>query len=1208
MYNKLLDNQIQKHFGTIDQVPENYLALFADISKSYDDHENDIDTAESPVTRPSNVLIELNNRLSRENDDLYKTNKELKNVLENIEEILYSVDMVSLKILHISAACEKVYGYTQAEFLTDRDLWQNVVFPEDIDMVHNHFTELYMGKQITGQYRILHKDGSMRWLESKIIPSLDESGQLIRLDGVTNDISGRKRAEDKIKESELRYRTLIEQATDAICIADATLKFTDMNPYACEVLGYTKEEALQLSMMEVLFEEDLETNPFKFDRVKSNGVIRNERRLKRKDGTTIVMELSTTLMEGGGFIVFGHDISERKRSEEVLRESEKHLRQIIDLVPHFIFAKDAGGKFVLANEAVANAYGFKAEDLIGKSDADFNPHDEEVEHFRQEDIKAILSGNIKYNIEETITDADGKIRVLSTTKIPYTSAGLDTPGVLGVSVDISEHKNAERVLKESEGQLTVAAQIAKLGYWEFDVALNQFKFNDQFYSIFKTTAEEMGGYTMSSELYAELFVHPDDLLLVTRAAAEAIKSPSPNYSNQIEHRIKYANGGIGYMASRFFSAKDISGRTVKIVGAIQDISERKNAETILKQSEGRLAIAAGIAKLGYWEYDVLSDLFTFNDQFYAIFRTTTLQVGGTRLSAARYAELFVHPDDQHVVSGEVGEAISSPDPHFSHQIEHRIIYSDGEIGYVSVHFYVVKDDNGRTIKTFGVNQDITERKKTEEALSNNELRFRTLAGSAPVGIFQTNTEGKTIYVNERFLEYTGLTFEESMGDSWMQAIHPADRAMVLKGWDESLKQETDPSAEYRLLDKKGNIKWVIGQAVRIFNKSGLRSGYIGTMSDITERKLAIESLQQSETKYRKIVETAQEGIWLIDEKDNTTFVNKKMCEIVGYAAEELMGEKIYHFMGDESRKKAFQQIERRKQGLSEIHDSLFVSKDGKDVWVNISTNPVTDDKGIYKGALAMITDISLRKQQEELLRISEANLALKNKELEHTNKELEHFAYIASHDLQEPLRTTSSFVKLLQQQYKGKMDEKADKYLHYIVDSSDRMKVLITDLLDYSRIGSKRELQLVDCNTMLNELMQDLGAVLKETGAKMCVDRLPVISGYKTEIKQLFQNLIVNAIKFRKKDTTPQVSIWAVKDHTHWTFVVRDNGIGIEKDHTDRIFVIFQRLHTRNEYEGSGIGLAHCKKIVDLHGGKIWVESIPGEGATFHFNIPLINT
>lgn len=226
-----------------------------------------------------------------------------------------------------------------------------------------------------------------------------------------------------------------------------------------------------------------------------------------------------------------------------------------------------------------------------------------------------------------------------------------------------------------------------------------------------------------------------------------------------------------------------------------------------------------------------------------------------------------------------------------------------------------------------------------------------------------------------------------------------------------------------------------------------------------------------------------------------------------------------------------------------------------------------------------------------------------NKELERKNKELEQFAYVASHDMQEPLRTTSSFVELLQKQYKGKLDEKADQYLSYVVQSSDRMKVLIKDLLDYSRIGRKQELEEVDCNKVMSDVLADLTVAIQESGAKIRVESLPVVCGYGTELKLLFQNLVTNAIKFRKKDTAPVIAISVKKEEDSFEFIFRDNGIGMDEKHSERVFIIFQRLHNRNEYAGSGIGLAHCKKIVELHGGKIWFRSNLGEGTEFHFTI-----
>jgi signal transduction histidine kinase/ligand-binding sensor domain-containing protein len=272
--------------------------------------------------------------------------------------------------------------------------------------------------------------------------------------------------------------------------------------------------------------------------------------------------------------------------------------------------------------------------------------------------------------------------------------------------------------------------------------------------------------------------------------------------------------------------------------------------------------------------------------------------------------------------------------------------------------------------------------------------------------------------------------------------------------------------------------------------------------------------------------------------------------------------------------------------------------------------------GVYRIRIkaAKVQQIKLQRKVDEqtqqlLLSAKEEQRARKeaevaNRELKVKNKELEQFAYVASHDLQEPLRTTAGFVELFQKQYGGRMDARADKYLRYIVEASDRMKTLIKDLLDFSRIGSDKSFKKIDCNTVLADVLADISAAIQESAAVIHYENLPVIFGHSTEIKLLFQNLLINAIKFRRENIKLKITVAVQKKVGCWQFSVSDNGIGIEKQYTERIFDIFQRLHTRVEFDGSGIGLSHCKKIVELHNGKIWVESVPGEGSTFHFILP----
>jgi signal transduction histidine kinase len=239
------------------------------------------------------------------------------------------------------------------------------------------------------------------------------------------------------------------------------------------------------------------------------------------------------------------------------------------------------------------------------------------------------------------------------------------------------------------------------------------------------------------------------------------------------------------------------------------------------------------------------------------------------------------------------------------------------------------------------------------------------------------------------------------------------------------------------------------------------------------------------------------------------------------------------------------------------------------------------------------------------LETTNKELQLRSSELMRSNLELEQFAYIASHDLQEPLRTISNFVGLFKKQFiENKFDNNSSQYLEYILGATERMQTLIVDLLSYSRIGHYKNLYSVDCNQVVQEVLNDFDSLIKSSGAKIEIEKLPLVNAHYSEIKSLFQNLISNAIKFRKKNAQPTIRISSKEEDKDWLFAVQDDGIGINELYRDKLFKIFQRLHSQNEFSGTGIGLAQCKKIVELLGGKIWVDSKPGKGSIFYFTIP----
>jgi PAS domain S-box-containing protein len=367
---------------------------------------------------------------------------------------------------------------------------------------------------------------------------------------------------------------------------------------------------------------------------------------------------------------------------------------------------------------------------------------------------------------------------------------------------------------------------------------------------------------------------------------------------------------------------------------------------------------------------------------------------------------------------------------------------------------------------------------------------------------------------------------------------------------------------------------------------------LASIIDITERKKA-------EERFRLVVESAPNAMILVNHDGIITLVNKQTELLFGYQRTELVGNKLemlipQRFSGHHPghRENFFLKPQTRSMGAG--RDLFAKRKDGTEIQVEIGLNPIETAEGHM--VLASIIDITERKLQEITLK--------KQVELETKNKELEQFAYVASHDLQEPLRTVSNYMQLFKEDYSERLDEQAFRYIHAVNNATSRMSMLIKALLEFSRLGSNRKLVSVDCSELVKDVLSDLQKFIKTSGAVITVAKLPTINVYETEIRQVFQNLITNAIKFCEKGTVPEVNIYVEKLADKWQFSVKDNGIGISVSHYKRIFEIFQRLHTTAEYEGNGIGLANCKKIVELHQGEIWVESSSGNGSEFFFTIP----
>ena len=372
----------------------------------------------------------------------------------------------------------------------------------------------------------------------------------------------------------------------------------------------------------------------------------------------------------------------------------------------------------------------------------------------------------------------------------------------------------------------------------------------------------------------------------------------------------------------------------------------------------------------------------------------------------------------------------------------------------------------------------------------------------------------------------------------------------------------------------------------------------GVVRDITEHKLADRALRDSEERLRTLTRLSPAMIFHANPDGECVYVNERWTEITGLPMELALGLGWMEGVYGPDREECDARWNETIDGLApwtEV-ELRFQHVDGKLTWLLGQVEAEKSEGGEVISYVGSLIDITELKEAEEALRQYAEDLA-------RSNSDLQQFAYVASHDLQEPLRMVSSYTQLLARRYKDRLDADADEFIGYAVDGAARMQTLINDLLDYSRLGTPEgSFEAVDCNGLLDQVVADLRPNTEGSGGEISYADLPTVNADRPQLAQVFQNLIGNAIKFRGEEP-PSIQVSAGRLDGAWVFSVSDNGIGIEPEYADRIFVIFQRLVTREQYPGTGIGLAICKKIVENHGGRIWFESEPGKGTTFFFSL-----
>jgi PAS domain S-box-containing protein len=460
-------------------------------------------------------------------------------------------------------------------------------------------------------------------------------------------------------------------------------------------------------------------------------------------------------------------------------------------------------------------------------------------------------------------------------------------------------------------------------------------------------------------------------------------------------------------------------------------------------------------------------------------------------------------------------------------------------------------------------------------------------------IWSVDTDLKLITSNKAFDETTrkqGKSLKK--GDDILDSSYPPEELARWVGYYlRALSGETFAIAEYY---KVPHDTWTEVSFYPILNEHQV----VGTACharDITEKKKDAERLLSAYQENISILESITDGFFTLDKNWIVTYWNKEAERMLYQPRESIVGKNIWETYSETIPLKFYSEAHRSMQDQVAVKFEEFFSP--LNLWIEASVYPTAHRLSIF------FRDITVRREHE--IAISDLNEQLNKRaeELIASNAELEQFAYVASHDLQEPLRMVSSFLQLLEKKYKSQLDETATLYINYAVDGAERMKRLILDLLEYSRVGTNTdELVETDFNEVLQQVVETFTTKIAANDAQIKTHPLPVAKASKMQMTQLLQNLVSNSFKYNTSPM-PQIEIGCDDNGDTWQFFVKDNGIGIDKKFFDKIFVIFQRLHNKSRFSGTGIGLAICKKIVERHGGSIWVQSMPGEGATFFFTI-----
>ncbi len=847
--------------------------------------------------------------------------------------------------------------------------------------------------------------------------------------------------------------------------------------------------------------------------------------------------------------------------------------------------------------------------------ASFN-HPEDRERVKQIMIDSIKN-NSAYDFTYRIILKGGRQKTLHAKGEILTDEVGKPYRLFGTLQDITERHQLVEQLQQSERLYKQAEHLAHIGSWKWTIGSDEIIWSDELYRIYDLDPQSQ---RITLDLFKS-FVHPEDRQNIEAGLTKIIHEQEQDFT----FRIITSKGRHKTLRSLAKLQQNEDGQGTIIFGTEQDITERQELIEQLQEQEDLYKQAESMAHIGNWKWDIKNNSVYWSDELYRIYG---IEPQSEEITYESY-QTFIHPEDRSKVLQTVGEAVEKNKNYF---FQHRIIQRNGSERVIHANGKVVTDANGHAIWIVGVSQDITERQQLIDRLVQNQMFIKKIADATPSIIASYNIKtGVYSFVSgglQKLLGYEpSIALKEGVG-FFSGLIHPDDVSMLVERNSEALqsanlqenREDNSLVVEfiYRMRHLAGDYRWFHTFGT-IFDRdaSGQVENVLNISIDITERIRAEEKVKEQEHFIKHIADASPTILYLLNLiTEKIIYVNHEIRYVLGFEPAELM--ELEHGLLELYHPDDLAMVLEKKKDLYNKGGNGIIEyecrvRDNKDSYAWLLVREIVferDEQGVPAKLLGAAIDITERKEIEQ-------TLSQKNIELQQSNANLEEFAYVASHDLKEPLRKISIFGDRLMSTESNALSEEGKMYLDKVIDSARRMQGLITDLLSVSMISIDKSFRSYSLQAILDEVIKTLEHKIEEQKAVIESDELPEVNIVPSQFRQLLQNLLMNSLKFNQKGLTPHIKIqheWLTakdaqkhnlpKSKNYLQVTISDNGIGFDNMFANKIFTIFQRLHSRSEFEGSGIGLAICKKIIENHGGIIFAQGSPGNGAKFTFVIP----